>query len=1221
MSNRPDIEYPDPFLEPLDDGEFESTWEQFPHLLKALNGARMGAWHWHVNSGRITGSRASQAIFGIDTDKQPRKRIDYFSLVPQADHKQIRALFTDICRGNLSEQTMRHRIMWPDGSLHWLEINASLKRDEDQIALYGVVRDITCQQEQAHALAESSRSFDSLFQLSPDSVALVRKADSIITAVNQHFENSFGWSSPEICGKSTFDANIWTEPNDRDTLRTALESTLEPLSKNVTLRRRDGSLTDGILSVQLIEIDQVDYVLCTFTDTCEKKRTEQALRFSEEKFAKAFQYSPDAVVISEKYSGKLIQVNPSFERQFGWSNANAIGKTASQLGVWQHPQDRMRMIEALEANSLQEFEVELCDKQGKPSTKLLFGDEIELNNHDCLILTIRDISRQKSQERALKDSQARLDLALDSANLGTWDWHIPNKTLFGSQRAAMLHGLPAEEYQGPFSTFFSHVHAQDQQRMYQDYRALLASDQPTYQLTYRSQLPDSSTRYLECIAQLSRDAAGNPLRLTGVVMDVTERTLREQTLAASEEKYSALFQASPEPICVSRAEDGTMIEVNPSFCRTFGWSQAELIGSKSTDLKIWRSPDQRIELHERFMRDHELNNEVVQFITRSGKELTCILSSRLITVDQHECITTTFRDITDQQAAEAALEASQDKFAKAFHSSPDAITITERATGRYIEVNEGFHRLTGHRSEDIIGLTANDINIWESQAERQRVLDRIQNARSTVHMEMRCRHRDGNIIPVDISVQTIELNNVPCLLMTVRDLSELKEAQAQVQHLAYHDSLTNLPNRALLMDRLSQQIALLKRHDLRGALLFLDLDHFKHINDSLGHPVGDSVLKMATARLEASVRMEDTVARLGGDEFVILLSGLEGDMSRVTELVYRLADGFRSLLAEPMLIDGHRLQVTPSIGMALIPDHGQTPADLLKRADIALYRAKDLGRDTVQMFDASMQEVASERLRLESDLRLALQRSEFELYFQPQVDALTNQIIGAEALLRWNHPVLGAQSPARFIHILEESGLILEVGSWVLNEACASCVALIDEGLIAPENFSLCVNISPRQFRQKDFVQRVENCLRQSSLPMLKLEITEGIVIQNIEDAIAKMNKLKKLGISFAMDDFGTGYSSLTYLKKLPVDVIKIDKSFIQDSTSDPNDAEIIRAIIAMAHSLELTLIAEGVEEQEQLDFLLKQNCNLYQGYLFSKPLPLDAFRQLLRDAQNPLIH
>ncbi|MGL4318517.1 MAG: EAL domain-containing protein [Pseudomonas sp.] len=981
-------------------------------------------------------------------------------------------------------------------------------------------------------------------------------------------------------------------------------------------------MLDGLLSSQYLELDGQALVLSTFLDTSERKRAEAALRASEEKFAKAFLHTPDAVVITDKASGRFIEINPAFERQFGWSKDETLGRTSLEMGIWARDSDRQQMLDALRQDgSFQNLEVELFSRTGQRSRNLIYGGEIELNGHTCLVLHVRDISQQRQQEQDLLESRERLTLALDSANLGTWDWHIPSGTLYGSARAATLHGLPAEPYHGEFEAFFQCVPEGDQASMRKTYRELLAGTRQDYQLTYRARFANGDIHFLESTAKLYRDKQGQPLRMAGILMDISERMQREQRLAASEEKFVTLFQASPEPICVSRIRDGVFIEINPSFSQTFGWTPEQIVGHSSPDLHFWVDEQQRHDLFAKLTRQQSLDNEIARFRTRDGHELTCVVSSRFIRVDRQLCITTTFRDISERQQAEVALKASQEKFAKAFHSSPDAITITERDSGRFIEVNEGFCRLTGYRSEEVIGRSAGELNVWNNPDERARMVEAIQRDGRVYHLEMHGMHRDGSSRLVEVSVEPIELNETPCLLLTARDISELKSAQAQVHHLAYHDPLTNLPNRALLMDRLLQQIALLKRHDLHGALLFLDLDHFKHINDSLGHPVGDAVLKMVTARLEASVREEDTVARLGGDEFVVLLSGLEGKRREVTQQVRQIAEKLRKLLAEPMLLDGHRLQVTPSIGIALVPDHGDNPTDLLKRADIALYRAKDSGRNTVQIFRQSMQDAASERLRLENDLRQALLRGEFELYYQPQVDARSGLVIGSEALLRWTHPTLGAQSPAQFIQVLEESGLILEVGSWVLKEACLAGARLLREKLVERREFQLCVNISPRQFRQNGFVELVERCLEDSGLPsrMLKLEITEGIVIQNLDDTIAKMHRLKKLGVSFAMDDFGTGYSSLTYLKRLPVDVLKIDQSFVRDATTDPNDAEIIRAIVAMARSLNLEMIAEGVEQPEQLEFLLQQGCHFYQGYLFSKPLPLMAFHELLRHNHKPL--
>ena len=969
---RPPKQPPFPYIPALDPAEFEKTWQDAPRLLAALNGAHLGAWYWDIESGKVNWSRGAQALFGLDPKNPLEQRVDYIELIPEEDRAKVQQLFRQVLEGQPIVEPLRHRIRWPDGSLHWLEIS----------------------------------------------------------------------------GRPQLDA-----------------------------------------------------------------------------------------------SGR----------------------------------------------------------------KQVFG-------------VIRDITQQQEQELALRDSQERLTLALDSANLGTWDWHIPSGLLYASERAASLHGLPAEPYHGPFADFFERVPTTDQKLMRQAYRDACAGIQREYQVTYRTRLKNGDTRYLESTAKLYRDSQEQPLRMAGILMDITERVLREQRLASSEEKFVTLFQASPEPICVTRIRDGVFVEVNPSFCQVFGWQPEQIVGRSAPELRFWVDERQRDQLFAKLNQQQGLNNEVARFRTKGGHQLTCVVSSRFIRVDRQLCITTTFRDITERQAAEAALKASQEKFAKAFHSSPDAITITERDSGRFIEVNEGFCRLTGYRPEEVIGRSALELNVWAYPEERARMVEAIIRDGRVYHLEMHGQHRNGALQLVEVSVEPIELNGTPCLLLTARDISELKAAQAQVQHLAYHDPLTNLPNRALLMDRLIQQIALLKRHDLHGALMFLDLDHFKHINDSLGHPVGDAVLKMVTARLEASVRQEDTVARLGGDEFVVLISGLEGKRSEVTRQVRLVAEKLRRLLAEPMLLDGHRLQVTPSIGIALLPDHGDNPTDLLKRADIALYRAKDSGRNTIQLFRKSMQEAASERLRLENDLRLALARGEFELYFQPQVDARDDRVIGAEALLRWSHPTLGQQSPGQFIQVLEESGLILEVGAWVLDEACHAVSSLLQQKLVRRDNFQLCVNISPRQFRQGDFVERVERCLQLSELParMLKLEITESIVIQNLDDTIAKMLRLKRLGLSFAMDDFGTGYSSLTYLKRLPVDVLKIDQSFVRDATSDPNDAEIIRAIVAMASSLNLEMVAEGVEQPEQLEFLQQQGCHQYQGYLFSKPLPLEEFHRLLHARRQP---
>ncbi|AKJ99349.1 MULTISPECIES: bifunctional diguanylate cyclase/phosphodiesterase [Pseudomonas] len=1082
---------PLPRIQALDPKRSEQSWDSAPQLLAALNGARLGAWSWDIETGQISWSRGTQALFGFDPRQPLPADMDYLDLLLPEDRARAIRAFRAAVAGAPLEQAMHHRIVWPDGSLHWLEISGSVQPDKHgRPRMIGVIREITHQRQREQALRSSEKRFATLFHLCPNMVLLTRQEDGLISEVNQYFESLFGWPVHAVIGRTTLELGLWVDPSQRQKLVQATKAKGELVSMEVEFRASNGQIHNGILSAQKVELEGQPYLLSTFLDTTERKLAEQAL----------------------------------------------------------------------------------------------------------------------------KDSQERLDLALDSAQLGTWDWHIPSGMLYGSARAAQLHGLEPKAFHESFDAFFEGVPDEERNNMRNAYRSLREGPAGNYQLTYRVQLPDGSSRYLESRARLYRNEDGSPLRMAGTLLDITDQVEREQSLAASEEKFATLFQVSPDPICVTHQDSGRFLEINSSFTQTFGWSAKDVIGLSADEIGLWEASGSSLQRIERVIREQSLSNVAIVVHHKDGQPLTCVISSRQINVGNQPCIVTTLRDITHQQRSEAALKASEEKFAKAFHSSPDAITITERESGRYLEINDGFYRLTGYRADEVLGRTVYEVGIWADEKQRTALLAELQLKGRVHHREMLGRNKRGEILTVEVSVEPITLNETACLLLTARDVSLLRNAEAQIRHLAYHDPLTNLPNRALLMDRLSQQIALLKRHNLRGALLFLDLDHFKHINDSLGHPVGDTVLKIITARLEASVRLEDTVARLGGDEFVVLLSGLEGNRAAVSEQVQKLADTLRELLSEPMFLDGQRLQVTPSIGMALIPDHGSTPADLLKRADIALYRAKDSGRNTSQMFHATMQKAASERLRMETDLRQALARGEFSLHFQPQVDARDNRIVGAEALVRWHHPELGAQSPNEFIKVLEDSGLILEVGTWILDEACVGFKDLIARGRIDPRRFSLCVNISPRQFRQSDFVERIESSLVTHGLPfsMLKLEITEGIVIQNLDDTIGKMRRLKKLGVSFAMDDFGTGYSSLTYLKRLPVDTLKIDQSFVRDATCDPNDAEIIRAIVAMAHSLNLEMIAEGVETLEQLQFLQGLDCHLYQGYLHSRPLPLEAFERLL---------
>ncbi|MEN8133580.1 MAG: EAL domain-containing protein, partial [Pseudomonadota bacterium] len=455
-------------------------------------------------------------------------------------------------------------------------------------------------------------------------------------------------------------------------------------------------------------------------------------------------------------------------------------------------------------------------------------------------------------------------------------------------------------------------------------------------------------------------------------------------------------------------------------------------------------------------------------------------------------------------------------------------------------------------------------------------------------------------------------NEIGGLIGIMLDITERRKAAELIEHQATFDALTNLPNRRLLLDRVVQALARCRRHEHKGALLFLDLDQFKHINDSLGHPVGDALLREVSKRLKKGLREEDTPARLGGDEFVVLFSELSDNPKQAAQQAQAGAEKIQTKLAAPYTIHNHELHITVSIGIAMFPMEDESADDIVRYADTAMYRAKEAGRNTIRFFLPSMQLAAQQRLRLQNDLRQALLRNEFQLYFQPQVDASGN-IIGAEALLRWQHPKRGNIAPVCFIPVAEETGQILAIGEWVLESALSQLKAWTND--IAEFSLrNLAINVSPRQFRQEDFVLQIERVLGQTGADpqRLTLELTEGILVENLEDTIQKMEALKMLGVRFSIDDFGTGYSSLAYLKRLPLDEIKIDRSFVCDITTDPSDANLVETIITMAQQLGLEVVAEGVETEEQLDFLRRKGCRLFQGYYFSRPQPVEGFAELL---------
>ncbi len=685
-----------------------------------------------------------------------------------------------------------------------------------------------------------------------------------------------------------------------------------------------------------------------------------------------------------------------------------------------------------------------------------------------------------------------------------------------------------------------------------------------------------------------------------------------QSLSQIESQFKALIEISPMGVGLS--SDGVVIDGNESFLKLFGYDDmAQLRGLQLIECV---APEQRPILAERIRLRARGEEPVTTYETiglrRDGTRFAVMVSSKRIETSQGPRTFSYFFDLTDQKLAEQKLRSVNAMMRLVLETAPLRIFWKDQDS-RYLGCNRAFAQDAGLSSPDeLVGKSDAELG-WRDQAAlyREDDLHVMQSGTPRLNFEEPQTTPDGQQIWLRTSKVPLvgEDGHQVGVLGVYDDITEQKRAQAQIHHLSHYDALTGLPNRQLLRDSLQAAMAASVRSRHFGAVLFLDLDDFKSLNDTKGPAVGDALLIEVGARLSACVPDGAVVSRPGGDEFIAMLEGLSGAPSEAATQAELAAEKFRQALSQPYRLGDVVVQTTTSIGIVLFQGNSESSDSVLKHADTAMYQAKAAGRNSIRFFDPKVQSELEARLSLVADLGQAVDRGQLQLYFQKQVNA-QGRATGAEVLLRWAHPARGMVSPAQFIPLAEETDLIVPIGLWVLQAACRQLRAW--QGLPDLRELTLAVNVSAKQFHQPDFVSQVRRDLVAAGAKPshLKLELTESVVLENVEETIAKMRELKLLGISFSMDDFGTGYSSLQYLKRLPLDQLKIDQSFVRDITTDPNDAAIVQTIIAMTDALGLNVIAEGVETREQQAFLEHAGCHAYQGYLFGRPVPLIQFEQ-----------
>jgi len=938
-------------------------------------------------------------------------------------------------------------------------------------------------------------------------------------------------------------------------------------------------------------------------------------------------------------------------------------------------------------------------------------------------------AQQRNDESSLRESEARFRSLLELSS--DWYWEQDSDYRFtrisdGVERATGT--APAAH----FGKTRWELRADDMSEAnWADHRANLDARRPFRDFIMRCTDGAGVVRYISIGGEPIFDEAGSFHGYRGIGRSITSQVEAAEELKRSQALFSTIFSANPVPIVISRIADNRYFEANNAAFELFGYTREQVIGRNNEELQVWENAADRERLLAGLRQGGRVDNVEVCLRRSDGGIMEVLFSAQIMEYRGEPCLISTVVDVTARRRAERSQREFEQRYAKVFESSPDAIIISRLDDGVYLELNEAWEALSGYTREEAIGKSALEMGIWAHPADREKLVAQLANQGTVRHFDFQFRRKSGEIAEAVMSAEAIDFRGERCLLsllsdMTDRrraeqrlkdserrfadvldaageyvwevdnngvfkfvssrvesvlgfkpeemigrtpaslmpkeeaervrawlttnrqpgtpirnlehqsytkdgrlvwlqvsgvpmftargvadglrgtgyDITERKLAEQRIEELATRDVLTQLPNRRLLMDRLTQGVLAAQRDSELLGVLFIDLDRFKTINDSLGHAVGDRLLKQVAQRLTDLMRRGDTLARLGGDEFVVVLANL-----RAAEDAGHIAQKIIATLSAPFAIDGRTLNSSASVGISVFPNDSTDGATLIRNADMAMYFAKEHGRHNYQFFSPEMNARAVEKLTMENTLRNALARKEFELHYHPKFDLKNGmKLTGMEALVRWRHPELGLIGPSRFIPVCEETGLIAPLGEWVLREACEQGRAW---ALRTGQQFSMAVNLSVGQL-SKSLPRAVHDTLVQTGFAaeLLELEITESMLMKNIVDNIDTLRQLSDLGVAIAIDDFGTGYSSLAYLRRLHVDTLKIDQSFVRDVETNLDDAAIIEAIVALGHSLKLTVVAEGVETERQRDMLAALDCDQCQGYLFGEPLCAAEFER-----------
>ena len=1189
----------------------EALKESQRRLKLALSAGGIGTWSWNISTDIIVADTQFSALTGMPEELTLAGFS--FERMIETIHPDDREACHEVIEECLSgEGTDRYsfdfRAVWPDGSIHWLSaLGEVCEHDSSGSAatIHGCLFDVSKRKEAEIALRESENKFKNIVENSPD-IMYQAGLDGKVIFVTPSIERMSGFSPEDIVGESIAEI-LYVRPDERKLLVQQLETHGVIEGFEAELKHKDGTTWWASANVHYLkdESGKVQGVEGMVRNITRQKKSEQLLRESEELFRALFEQSGGYTLILDPSPADgipiIIDASEAACTAHGYTRDEFIGRPVADID----DEDGKRLVRerTRQIMSGEPFYVENTHvrKDGTTFQVAVNARRIDIGDSPPFILSREyDITQQKEAESKLAVSETRLDYLFDTIPDMIWMKDPDGVYLSCNTSFQEFLDLPKEQIIGKT-----------------DYDLFDQAIADSYRLHDKASIDEGKPRKNEedainangQVAQLETtkapvfDPNGKLVGVLGIGRDITQRKQAERDLLDSERRFRATFDQAA--VGIARVStDGHWLEVNEKLCDIVGYSREELLQKTFQDITHPDDLDTDLALVEEVLSGKRNNYSMdKRYFKASGATVWIRLTVSLVRDDTDEPLyfISVIEDIDDRKKADEKLMEA----AAVFRSTGEGVTITDDE-GTILDVNDAFTRITGYTRDEVIGQNPRVLQSGRHDSHFYEDMWQQLQENGQWHGEIWNRAKNGTVYPEILTISSIESeDDGPRKYVGVfADISSLKATEARLDHLAHHDSLTGLPNRLLFRDRLIHSLASSERKGTKVAVIFLDLDRFKNINDTLGHGIGDQLLMEVSERITRITRSGDTVGRISGDEFCLVLEDLHFSIE-VVPVVEKLLQVF----ADPFEINKHILRVSSSIGIALYPDNSQDADALLSFADAAMYEAKEAGRNTYRFYTKEMTEQAQEHSFVQSALRDALDESQFYLVYQPQIDLNTHRLVGLEVLSRWQHPSRGLIPPNMFIPVAEQSGLIRQLGAWILRTATTQGRAWLDEGY---EYGRIHVNVAGPQLHDAGFPELVKRCLTESGLPAerLGLEVTEGFAMRASEHAFDVLSSLRDMGIELSIDDFGTGYSSLSYLKQLPIHKLKIDQSFVRDIPEDPNDMAIAEAVISMGRALNLKVIAEGVEKQEQAAFLYGKGCQQAQGYLYSRPLKPDQFRE-----------